>query len=100
MLNPDMPAQEILLAMGELRRNEISIARSAIRWANTRAESHYLPLLTQLLEVLAWYAACDIVGKITMFNEDGSVAARPRLIQDNGRRAKQAIASYTNSTSA
>lgn len=35
-LNPDMPTQELLLHMGELTRNEIRVARAAIRWANTR----------------------------------------------------------------
>lgn len=34
-LNPDMPTQELLLHMGELTRNEIKVARAAIRWANT-----------------------------------------------------------------
>lgn len=36
LLNPDMPQQELLLHMGEMSRDEIRVARAAIRWANTR----------------------------------------------------------------
>lgn len=35
MLNPDMPAQELRLCMGELTRDEMLVARAAIRWANS-----------------------------------------------------------------
>jgi hypothetical protein len=35
-LDPDMPAQELRLHMGELTDSEILTARAAIRWANTR----------------------------------------------------------------
>lgn len=34
MLDPDMPAQELRLHMGELTANEMRVARAAIRWAN------------------------------------------------------------------
>jgi len=37
LLNPDMPADELRLHMGELTANEVLVARSAIRLANTRA---------------------------------------------------------------
>lgn len=33
-LDPDMPSQEIRLAMGELTPDELLVARAAIRWAN------------------------------------------------------------------
>lgn len=36
-LDPDMPVQELLLHMGELGRDEIRVARAAIRWANQSA---------------------------------------------------------------
>lgn len=35
MLNPDMPAAELRLHMGELTEQEIRTARAAIRWANS-----------------------------------------------------------------
>ncbi|NOG70491.1 hypothetical protein [Roseicella sp. DB1501] len=34
-LDPDMPAQELRLHMGELTADEMRVARDAIRWANT-----------------------------------------------------------------
>jgi hypothetical protein len=34
MLDPDMPAQELRLHMGELTAQEERTARAAIRWAN------------------------------------------------------------------
>lgn len=34
-LDPDMPAQELRLHMGELTAAEVRVARAAIRWANT-----------------------------------------------------------------
>lgn len=36
LLNPDMPAQELRLHMGELTADELRVARAAIAWANTR----------------------------------------------------------------
>lgn len=36
-LNPDMPAQQLRLHMGELTANEMCVARAAIRWANTKS---------------------------------------------------------------
>jgi hypothetical protein len=38
LLNPDMPAQELRLHMGELSPDEVRVARAAIAWANTRIE--------------------------------------------------------------
>lgn len=35
MLDPDMPAQELRLHMGELTASELRVARRAIRWANS-----------------------------------------------------------------
>lgn len=35
-LDPDMPADQLRLHMGELTPNEVLVARAAIRWANTR----------------------------------------------------------------
>lgn len=34
-LDPDMPAEEMRLHMGELSANEVLVARAAIRWANS-----------------------------------------------------------------
>lgn len=34
MLDPDMPAQELRLHMGEMTAQEVRTARAAIRWAN------------------------------------------------------------------
>lgn len=34
-IDPDMPAQQLRLHMGELTANEMRVARAAIRWANT-----------------------------------------------------------------
>lgn len=36
MLNPNMPAQELRLHMGELTASEIRVARAAIAWANSK----------------------------------------------------------------
>lgn len=36
LLDPDMPAQEMRLHMGEMTAQEMRTARAAIRWANTR----------------------------------------------------------------
>lgn len=36
LINPDMPGQQLRLHMGELTPDEALVARSAIRWANTR----------------------------------------------------------------
>lgn len=33
-LDPDMPAQELRLHLGELTASEVRVARAAIRWAN------------------------------------------------------------------
>lgn len=38
LLNPDMPAQELRLHMGELTADELLVARAAIRWANFQAD--------------------------------------------------------------
>lgn len=35
LLNPEMPAQELRLHMGELTANEVRVARAAIAWANS-----------------------------------------------------------------
>lgn len=37
LLDPDMPAQELRLHMGEITNQEARTARAAIRWANSRA---------------------------------------------------------------
>lgn len=37
LLDPDMPAQQLRLHMGEMTAQEMRTARAAIRWANTRA---------------------------------------------------------------
>lgn len=37
LLDPDMPAQELRLHMGEMTADEERAARAAIRWANSRA---------------------------------------------------------------
>lgn len=36
LIDPDMPAQELRLHMGEMTAQEMRTARAAIRWANTR----------------------------------------------------------------
>ncbi len=38
LLNPNMPADEIRLHMGEMTTQEMRTARAAIAWANTRIE--------------------------------------------------------------
>lgn len=38
LLDPNMPAQELRLHMGELTTDELSVARAAIQWANTRID--------------------------------------------------------------
>ena len=38
LLDPDMPAQELRLHMGEMTAQEERTARAAIRWANTTAQ--------------------------------------------------------------
>lgn len=51
-LDPEMPAQELRLHMGELTAKELRVARAAIRWANSRwltrqlaeAEAHVMAL--------------------------------------------------------
>lgn len=48
-LNPDMPAQEMRLYMGEMTAQEMRTARAAIRWANSKAEAQVAEL-TQKLE--------------------------------------------------
>ena len=40
-LDPDMPAEELRLHMGELTESEVLVARAAIRWANTRAGADF-----------------------------------------------------------
>lgn len=42
-LDPDMPAQEIRLHLGELTPRELRVARAAIRWANSSAEPPSAP---------------------------------------------------------
>lgn len=37
LLDPNMPADQLRLHMGELTVNEALVARAAIAWANTRA---------------------------------------------------------------
>ncbi len=36
LLDPNMPTQELRLHMGELKTNEVLVARAAIEWANSR----------------------------------------------------------------
>lgn len=38
-LDPDMPASQIRLHMGELTADEVRVARAAIRWANSRNDT-------------------------------------------------------------
>lgn len=38
MIDPDMPAQQLRLRMGELTASEMLVARAAIRWANSARE--------------------------------------------------------------
>ena len=44
MLNPDMPAQEIRLHMGELSIDEMHLARAALRWADASRDDDYAAL--------------------------------------------------------
>lgn len=41
LLDPDMPAQELRLHMGELTSREMLVARAAIRWANSTRRVRY-----------------------------------------------------------
>lgn len=57
LLDPDMPAQEMRLHMGEMTAQEMRTARAAIRWANTRqaeraGEVKVRELLDEGLEIL------------------------------------------------
>lgn len=52
LLNPDMPAQELRLHMGELTAQEERTARAAIRWANNYQKAHALEICPE----------CDIAG--------------------------------------
>ena len=38
LLDPDMPAQEMRLHMGEMSAQEMRTARAAIRWANAQVK--------------------------------------------------------------
>lgn len=48
-LNPDMPVQELRLHMGELTSDEVLVARSAIRWANSQKEAR-VPLSDEQID--------------------------------------------------
>lgn len=38
MIDPDMPAQQLRMHMGEMTAQEMRTAKAAIRWANTTAQ--------------------------------------------------------------
>jgi hypothetical protein len=42
LLDPDMPAEELRLHMGELTASEVRNVRAAIRWANSVAREAML----------------------------------------------------------
>ncbi len=54
LLDPDMPAQELRLHMGELTANEVRVARAAIAWANTRQCKPVLVSLKEVCEAYHW----------------------------------------------
>jgi len=58
-IDPDMPAQQLRLHMGELTASELRVARAAIAWANTAAQA-------QAAE------AADLLGALWNWPEDPS----------------------------
>ena len=49
-LDPDMPAQELRLHMGEMTAQEERTARAAIRWANSAAATAPGDLIAKVLD--------------------------------------------------
>lgn len=60
LLNPDMPAEEMRLHMGEMTAQEVRTARAAIRWANTRIIQQPAPV-EPVRGDACWF--CDGTGK-------------------------------------
>lgn len=74
LLDPDMPAQQLRLHMGELTHEEMRVARAAIRWANTRTPA---PSVTS--EELIKHLCCNT----NLFTNDIEEAAQAILTQFN-----------------
>lgn len=59
LLDPDMPAQEVRLHMGEMTAQEERTARAAIRWANSRALAEIERLKDKLQGICQdWFTPC------------------------------------------
>ena len=89
-LDPDMPSDELRLHMGELTPDEVLVARSAIRWANSRISSEWktidtAPFLERIIVAgeavyphTGWYvceASNDSTGKF--YTEQGELKNQP-----------------------
>lgn len=53
MIDPDMPAEQLRLHMGELTASELRVARAAIRWANTAVQAQAAEVRRAAAEVKA-----------------------------------------------
>jgi len=53
-IDPDMPAQQLRLHMGELTASEIRVARAAIAWANTAAQAQAAEIAALLGSLWNW----------------------------------------------
>lgn len=88
-LNPDMPAQELRLHMGELNPNEVLVARAAIAWANSRGtnddaikaiEQQFEALVRQSERAQAIDECAALADKLC--NPNGAYAALGEKIRD------------------
>lgn len=50
-LDHNMPTQELRLHMGELKANEVLVARAAIQWANSVSEARMQEKVKELVKI-------------------------------------------------
>lgn len=91
LVDPDMPAEDLRLHMGELHSRELPIVRAAIRWANSAAQARIEAVRRETVEAVAreWLASYDdarnpdyafadrMLGNDGMHSGDCSKAAIP-----------------------
>lgn len=65
MLNPDMPAQQLRMHMGEMTAQEMRTARAAIRWANEKAVDEIERLRAEVEKLRPWWPDQDQPGTFT-----------------------------------
>ena len=63
-LDPDMPADELRLHMGELTDQEVLTARAAIRWANSAHAAQVETLRETMNDALGLYQVTHIHARI------------------------------------